>query len=78
MGVGQYFGEIELLHGGANLATIRAGSDTGVEVIALDRDEFSHMVAESPKTEEAIDQIADQRAAENLAAQRAREVASYA
>jgi putative ABC transport system ATP-binding protein len=78
MGVGQYFGEIELLHGGANLATIRAGSDTGVEVIALDRDEFNHLVAESPKTEEAIDQIADQREAENLAAQRAKEVAAYA
>jgi len=73
MGVGQYFGEIELLHGGKNLATIRAGTTTGVEVVALDRDEFNRLVTESPKTAEAIDQIADQREAENLAARQAGE-----
>jgi ABC-type lipoprotein export system ATPase subunit len=73
MGVGQYFGEIELLHGGQNLATIRAGTTTGVEVVALDRDEFKQLVTESPTTAEAIDQIADQREAENLAARQAGE-----
>jgi ABC-type lipoprotein export system ATPase subunit len=73
MGVGQYFGEIALLHGGMHNATVRAGSDTGVEVVALDRDEFNHLVTESPKTAEAIDQIADQREAENLAARQAGE-----
>src|SRR6266508_2936662 len=73
MGVGQYFGEIALLRGGTHNATVRAGFDTGVEVVALDHDEFNHLVTESPKTAEAIDQIADQRAAENLAARQASE-----
>jgi putative ABC transport system ATP-binding protein len=73
MGVGQYFGEIALLRGGLHNATVRAGFDTGVEVVALDRDEFRHLVAESPTTAAAIDQIADQRAAENRAARQAGE-----
>jgi len=73
MGVGQYFGEIALLHGGTHNATVRAGFDTGVAVVALDRDEFARLVTESPKTAEAIDQIADQRRAENLAARQAQE-----
>jgi ABC-type lipoprotein export system ATPase subunit len=68
MGVGQYFGEIELLHGGANIATIRAGVKTGVEVLVLDPNEFRQLVSESPTTEQAIDQIAHEREAENAAA----------
>jgi ABC-type lipoprotein export system ATPase subunit len=71
MGVGQYFGEIALLHGGSHNATVRAGFDTGAEVVALDHNEFNQLVTESPKTAEAIDQIADQRVAENLAARQA-------
>ena len=67
MGVGQYFGEIELLHGSANIATIRAGA-TGVEVIVLDHDEFSRLVAESPTTQATIDRVAHQRVEENTAA----------
>jgi ABC-type multidrug transport system ATPase subunit len=72
-GVGQYFGEIALLRGGAHNATVRAGFDTGAEVVALDHEEFNHLIAESPKTAEAIDQVADQREAENLAARHAGE-----
>jgi ABC-type lipoprotein export system ATPase subunit len=68
MGVGQYFGEIELLHGSANIATIRAGATTGVEVIVLDHDEFSRLVAESPTTQATIDRVAHQRVEENTAA----------
>jgi ABC-type lipoprotein export system ATPase subunit len=68
MGVGQYFGEIALLRGGTHNATVRAGSDTGVEVIALDRSEFSHLVAESPTTKDAIDRVVGERLAENTAA----------
>jgi len=73
MGVGQYFGEIALLRGGTHNATVRAGFDTGVAVVVLDRDEFGRLVTESPTTREAIDQIAAQRAAENLAARHASE-----
>jgi len=35
MGRGQYFGEIELMRGGANIATIRAAPESGVQVVAL-------------------------------------------
>ncbi len=73
MGVGQYFGEIALLRGGTHNATVRAGFDTGVAVVVLDRDEFGRLITESPTTREAIDQIAAQRAAENLAARHASE-----
>jgi hypothetical protein len=73
MGVGQYFGEIALLRGGTHNATVRAGHDTGVEVIALDRDEFHHLVTESPTTRAAIDQVAEDRTTENLAARHAGE-----
>ncbi len=55
MNPGQYFGEIELRHGGANIATIRAAADEGVDVVALDREMFDRLVAESPATREAID-----------------------
>ncbi len=68
MGKGQYFGEIELMHGGANVATIRAGLETGVEVAALDRATFSALVAESKAAEQAIQRVADERIAENIAA----------
>jgi ABC-type lipoprotein export system ATPase subunit len=79
MGVGQYFGEIELLHGSANIATIRAGANTGVEVIALDPNEFNHLVAESPTTQAAIDSVAHQRVEENTAArQDEKEVGAHA
>jgi ABC-type lipoprotein export system ATPase subunit len=73
MGVGQYFGEIALLRGGTHNATVRAGSDTGVEVIALDRDEFGRLVSESPTTRDAIDRVVGERLAENSAARQAEE-----
>ena len=78
MGVGQYFGEIALLRGGTHNATVRAGFDTGVEVVALDHDEFARLVTKLPTTREAIDHIAEQRAAENRAARQAREAVAHA
>ena len=68
MGVGQYFGEIELLRGGRTLATVRAANDRSVEVVALSRDTFYELMAESEATREAINQIVDDRIAENIAA----------
>ncbi len=73
MGKGQYFGEIELMHGGTNVATVRAGLETGVEVAALDRETFGQLVAESKAAEEAIHRVADERIAENVAS-RAKEM----
>jgi putative ABC transport system ATP-binding protein len=71
---GQYFGEIELLRGSANIATIRAASESAVEVAMLDREEFTQLIGESEMTRMAIDQLADARATENAAA-RGQEVA---
>ena len=68
MGVGQYFGEIELLRGGRTLATVRAANNRSVEVVALNRDTFCELMAESEETREAISQIVDDRIAENIAA----------
>ena len=65
MGRGQYFGEIELLRGGANMATIRADPGTGVEVTALDREVFRDLMAESQASRQALEEVAQARIAEN-------------
>ncbi len=70
---GQYFGEIGLLRGGARTATVRAAGEENVEVVALDREEFTGLLAESEATKMAIDGVANQRFSENVAA-RAQEV----
>jgi CRP-like cAMP-binding protein len=70
MGSGQYFGEIELLHGGANIATIRAAPDTAVQIAALDGETFTSLIAESEPTREEIAHIARERIMENQASRR--------
>ncbi len=64
---GQYFGEIELLRGGPNLATIRAAATGEAEVAAMDREAFLALVAESTGTRQALEHIAQSRLAENAA-----------
>jgi ABC-type lipoprotein export system ATPase subunit len=66
MGRGQYFGEIELLQGGTNIATIRAAPDTGARLVSLDRETFNALMSESEPTREALREIADARRAENI------------
>ncbi len=73
MGRGQFFGEIELLHGGRALATVCAAPESGAEAVALDRESFRALLAESEALRTAIARVADQRAAENLAAQQKEE-----
>ncbi len=69
MAEGQYFGEIELLQGGQNMATIRAALDNGdVEVATLDRATFTTLVGESPKTRQQIEQTIETRRDENITA----------
>jgi ABC-type lipoprotein export system ATPase subunit len=70
MGSGQYFGEIELLRGGANIATIRAAPDTGVEVAALDRETFTSLIVESEPTKEEMVHVVQERIRENSAGRR--------
>ncbi|HET7376763.1 MAG TPA: cyclic nucleotide-binding domain-containing protein, partial [Anaerolineae bacterium] len=72
MDPGQYFGEIELRQGGANIASIRAAGAEGVDVIALDRAMFDRLMAESPATRAAIDQTVAQRIDEHTAAEQGR------
>jgi len=67
MGVGEYFGEVELLRGGKTIATIRAANDRAVDVVALDRATFCALLGESESTRAALNQIADVRIAENIA-----------
>ena len=66
---GQYFGEVELLQGGHNIATIRATPENGqVEVATLDRETFTALIGESPKTREQLEQMIKARTAENVSA----------
>jgi ABC-type lipoprotein export system ATPase subunit len=69
MNPGQYFGEIELRHGGTNIATIRAALHEGLDVVALDRELFDRLIAESPATRDAIDRIVEERLEEHEAAE---------
>ena len=69
MNPGQYFGEIELRHGGTNIATIRAAPHEGLDVVALDREMFDRLIAESPAMREAIDRIVEERLEEHEAAE---------
>jgi ABC-type lipoprotein export system ATPase subunit len=65
MDKGQYFGEIELLRGGKNLATIRADWETGAEVVALEAETFASLLDESKSTREALERVVHQRLVEN-------------
>jgi putative ABC transport system ATP-binding protein len=71
-GPGEYFGEVELMRGTESIATVRAITDAPVEVIALDRQTFSELLAESVETRDALTQIVDARVAENVSARRRR------
>jgi ABC-type lipoprotein export system ATPase subunit len=66
MGRGQYFGEVELLSGGTNIATIRAAPDTGARLVTLDRDTFASLMNGSQGAREALAEVAETRRAENI------------
>jgi ABC-type lipoprotein export system ATPase subunit len=66
MGRGQYFGEVELLRGGTNIATVRADLEAGVEVATLDRGTFDSLMSESQPTRQALNRLAQQRITENM------------
>ena len=67
---GQYFGEIELLRGGHNIATIRAALDNNVDVATMDRATFESIIGKSVATREQIEQMANTREQENVTARR--------
>ena len=54
MARGQYFGETELLRGGANMATIRAAPESEVRAVSLDRETFNRLMSGSASTRDAL------------------------
>jgi ABC-type lipoprotein export system ATPase subunit len=66
LGPGKYFGEMEFFHERRNRASIRASEHNPVEVVALDYDELSELLGESPVTHEALHQAANQHEQENV------------
>jgi ABC-type lipoprotein export system ATPase subunit len=65
LGAGQFFGEIELMRGGASIANVRAAQDGPVELALLPRQAFSQLLAGSPVTEEALASVVQARLREN-------------
>jgi ABC-type lipoprotein export system ATPase subunit len=74
LGSGQFFGEVELIHGGQSIASVRAAPESPVELVALPRDAFRQLVSNSPLTEEALGRIVQLRLDENRTADRRRSV----
>ncbi|NWF63465.1 MAG: ATP-binding cassette domain-containing protein, partial [Chloroflexi bacterium] len=60
LGAHEFFGEAELLRGGKSIANVRAGK-APVEVVAIPRDDFNRVMAESPITMEAVSKIVQKR-----------------
>ena len=65
LGPGQFFGEVELIHGGQSIACVRAVPDGPVTLAALSRDKFNQLIKSSPLTEEALAQVVQLRLVEN-------------
>jgi putative ABC transport system ATP-binding protein len=65
LGPGQFFGEVELTQGGKSIARVRAAR-RGAEVALLPKDVFFNLMAGSPSTRNAIQQVATTRLEENI------------
>jgi ABC-type lipoprotein export system ATPase subunit len=65
LGAGDFFGEIELMRGGKSIANVRASAERPVELLALSRADFNHMLDESPLTQEAISRVVQERLKEH-------------
>jgi putative ABC transport system ATP-binding protein len=65
LGTGQYFGEVELLHSGSSIASVRAASGEPVELALLPRDEFYRLLRESPRAQDSVEEVARTRLNDN-------------
>ncbi len=65
LGPGQYFGEIDVLHKGGAIASVRAALSTPVEVIALGREVVEQLLHEAQALRDELAQVAEARRAEN-------------
>jgi len=70
LGLGDFFGEIELVRGGKSIANVRAAQEGPVELLALPRADFNRMMDESPLTQEAIANVVQERLKEHKAVDR--------
>jgi ABC-type lipoprotein export system ATPase subunit len=66
LGPGKFFGEMAYFHDRKRRASIRASEHGSVEVLALGYDQLTELLDQSEATREALHQMADRHAAENL------------
>jgi ABC-type lipoprotein export system ATPase subunit len=66
LGPGQYFGEMQLLHGQKRSASARAYERGPVEVLSVDFDTMRELLSTSEATREAMQALADQRKQQNI------------
>jgi len=66
LGPGQYFGEMQLLHGQKRSASARAYERGPVEVLSVDFDTMRELLNSSEATREAMQALADQRRQQNI------------
>ena len=70
-GPGFYFGEVALLQGGEQKASVRAGTTTGCELLSVDRDTFQEMAQRSDTQRTRFVEAMAQRLAQIRAAEAA-------
>jgi ABC-type lipoprotein export system ATPase subunit len=68
LGAGEFFGEVELIHGGDSIAGVRASEEGPVRLAVLPHKEFNEMLKGSPLTEEALCKIVKARLEQNRSA----------
>ncbi len=66
LGPGKYFGEMEFFHERRNRASIRACETCAVEVLAINYEQLTNLLAQSEVTREALHKAADAHEAENV------------
>jgi ABC-type lipoprotein export system ATPase subunit len=64
LGQGQFFGEVELTHGGHSIAQVQ-GAANGCELAVLPKEVFYELIDGSPLTRHALHEVAATRLAEN-------------
>ncbi|HEY5728497.1 MAG TPA: ATP-binding cassette domain-containing protein [Anaerolineales bacterium] len=58
---GEFFGEIELMHGGKSIANVRASADGPVELLTITREDFKRVMDQSPITANEVGKIVQER-----------------
>jgi len=61
LGSGEFFGEMALLHGGRRRANVRATGEAEVELMALDRETFAHLMDESEPARRELERVIGDR-----------------